>query len=44
MDKKFMDNFISNVDGKKEQVVKVIHRKAASPPHMDGSVVFARSR
>jgi len=27
-----------------EQVVKVIWLKAASPPHMDGSVVFARWR
>ena len=27
-----------------KQVVKVIWHKAASPPHMDGSVVFARWR
>jgi len=27
-----------------EQVVKVIRQKAPSPPHMDGSIVFARVR
>ena len=33
-------NFYNN----SEQVVKVIWEKAASPPHMDSSIVFARCR